>query len=235
MTPLTSAPMAQMTTRSSGPRVRYSDGALPERRCCWSFLPCRLTVVRRCRGLQRIWPKADRVRLSTARRNYRGEAGDGKGKVSIIRRLIEAGAEVHAVDGSRATPLHWAARSSSVDAVAVLLCAGARVNARDHQGATPLHHAAATEWRPMAHSRAEVAQLLLDHGAELAAVDRSGQTPLHRAASSGNTLLIRRLLQQGGNACAADEAGKTPRDLAKDGGFSMAVRLLAPADRPGPA
>jgi len=64
------------------------------------------------------------------------------GSEDTVRRLIDAGADVNAVDEDGRTPLHDAARTSSGYTIRKLIDAGADVNAVDKDGRTPLHDAA---------------------------------------------------------------------------------------------
>lgn len=66
-----------------------------------------------------------------------------KGHLTIVRYLVEAGADVHAHnqnDHWGTTPLHAAAHANQAVIVELLIGAGADVNAKDRQGQTPLHH-----------------------------------------------------------------------------------------------
>ncbi len=60
---------------------------------------------------------------------------------AIVKRLIDAGVDVNAPECDLWTPLHFAARTGSAEAVQLLLDAGADVNAQDNKGITPLHRA----------------------------------------------------------------------------------------------
>ena len=61
---------------------------------------------------------------------------------ATVSRCLDDGANVHARDGTGATPLHTAAgHSQEAAVVSALLSAGARLGARDETGATPLHTA----------------------------------------------------------------------------------------------
>jgi len=82
------------------------------------------------------------------------------GHAAVIRRLVDAKADVSASTTTGATALHFAAEGGNADAVAILLDAGAVVNAREPQwGQTPLMFAAGS-------GRTEVVKLLLARGAD---------------------------------------------------------------------
>src|SRR5215203_3746317 len=97
--------------------------------------------------------------------------------VAAVRQLLSEGHKADEV-GTSWTPLIWAARCGSVDAIKLLLDAGADVNlpgsTGDDWGATPLQHAI-LERQPAA------VRVLLDRGAD---VNRGGGslTPLFLAA-----------------------------------------------------
>ncbi|KAJ1484446.1 hypothetical protein T484DRAFT_2509562 [Baffinella frigidus] len=61
----------------------------------------------------------------------------------LDKALKQEGVDVNATDGSKNTPLHWAASSGGVDAGRMLLDAGADLTTRGHGGDQPLHIAAA--------------------------------------------------------------------------------------------
>src|SRR3990172_7504907 len=65
------------------------------------------------------------------------------GNLAQVQALLDAGANVNAVDEFGKTPLHGAAARGHVEVVRALrAAAGANVNARDDFGRTPLHEAA---------------------------------------------------------------------------------------------
>ena len=103
-----------------------------------------------------------------------------KGRVAIIKLLIEAGAQTNIKDVTGCLPLHRAASAGQAEALRELLKHTAKplINARDTSGATPLllaavggHHAAAI--------------MLAAKGADFEAEDKEGQTPLGAAAQHG--------------------------------------------------
>ncbi len=121
--------------------------------------------------------------------------------LSVIDILAQAGTDVGARDGSGATPLHYAARVGTPDAVRALLRAGADPHAwhawraptwyssSDSDG-TPLHFAASNP-------NPEVAAVLLEAGADVNARSLNGRTPLHNAAGNPNSAVLAVLLEAG--------------------------------------
>ena len=62
-----------------------------------------------------------------------------RNKASIMRLLIEHGADVNAQDETQSTPLHLASYSGIPDLVLLLIEHGADINGRDRSQRTPLH------------------------------------------------------------------------------------------------
>lgn len=129
-----------------------------------------------------------------------------KGDPSIIKDLIEAGADPNERDAYDRTPLHKAAASVRNPAViTALLGAGADPNARNEYGQTPLHAAASAARNPA------VVAALLNGGADPNGGANGGTTPLHSAATSGaGHAVIALLVKAGANPHARDKAGYTP-------------------------
>ena len=133
-------------------------------------------------------------------RNYSPlhKAAEG-GTPSVVRALLQAGAEVDArakgfsVDyGWDWTPLHLAAGQNADPEVAgALLAAGADLHARGDAGQTPLHQAALNE-------NPAIAALLLEARADVNARGSTGRTPLHEAAERNpNPAVLAVLLDAG--------------------------------------
>ncbi len=88
------------------------------------------------------------------------------GHAAVIRRLVDAKADVNALTTTGASPLHFAAAAGSGESIAILLDAGAGVNAREPQwGQTPLMFAAGS-------GRTEAVKLLLARGADARATGK---------------------------------------------------------------
>lgn len=68
---------------------------------------------------------------------------------TLVKALVEAGADVNATNQTRTTALHIALRNGNVDTVEYLLEQGADVNAKDEDGSTPL--GIAEQWPTMAY------------------------------------------------------------------------------------
>ncbi|MBI2836698.1 MAG: ankyrin repeat domain-containing protein [Acidobacteria bacterium] len=80
-------------------------------------------------------------------------------RTEIMRALLEAKGDVHAVDQNNSTPLLWAAQSCDAAMVSLLIEHGANVNARAKGGATPLMMANVL-------GRTEIVQILQRAGAK---------------------------------------------------------------------
>ncbi len=132
---------------------------------------------------------------------------------AALRQLLHDG---HTADGDGGawTPLIWAARSGSVDAIGVLLDAGADVNrpgpTGDDWNATPLQHAI------LARQPAAV-RLLLDRGAD-PNQGAGSLRPLFLAAGDTDPAILTLLLAHGADASIEDENGGTPLSRAVSAG-----------------
>ena len=123
-----------------------------------------------------------------------------------LRQLLDHGQKADESGGSW-TPLIWASRTGSVDAIKVLLDAGADVNLAGPTGddwdATPLQHAI------LARQPAAV-RLLLDRGARLSQADgATSLSPLFLAAGDPDPTILKLLLDHGADPAAEDEKGGT--------------------------
>lgn len=104
---------------------------------------------------------------------------------SIVRALIEAGAQVSARNRHGATPLHSAAAGSPN----------------------------ATHWNPRA--QAATIRSLVNAGVDPNGTDKRGVTPLHIAVRTRCAVAVRTLLEYGADAKLKNKSGSTPLLLAQ--------------------
>lgn len=124
-----------------------------------------------------------------------------------MKALIDAGADLSAVNDEGQTPLMLAAQAGRSKAVRMLLqngLAGA-VNARDKHGRTALMHVR----RGYMSDEAEVVRALVAAGAEVSATDEEGRTALMLAAEAGSTEGVKALIGAGSSVNAKDKHGRT--------------------------
>ena len=146
--------------------------------------------------------------------------------VAEVRRLVQSGADVKAVQADGATALHWAAYHGDAGLVALLLEAGADVSVANRNGSTPM-------WLAATQGDAAVIEALLEHGADANEPLPLGRRPLMLAARSGHVDAVRVLLDHGADANAKEDArGTTALMQAADQGHAdvMAVLIERGAD-----
>ena len=134
---------------------------------------------------------------------------------TIVRLLLQAGADPNAPDDDGLSPLHHGAENSNPMVVSHLLDAGADLNARDNDGYTALHWAAAQS------GNGRVVKALLDRGADPLAESNDGRTPLHSALRyRAEPSVVSRMLEAGA------EEYLTPLQLSALQDDAMAVNRL---------
>jgi ankyrin repeat protein len=116
--------------------------------------------------------------------------------------LLEAKADVAAIDLSHNTALHFAAHYD---------CDHANTAAQAPIATSSPARASTNIAHP---SAGNVIRHLLSHRAPIDAIDNTGGTALHVAAHHCNALAVRILLQAGADATIANNAGQTPRSAA---------------------
>lgn len=104
-------------------------------------------------------------------------------RAAIAQRLVDAGADVNAVDNDGYSPLRIVSEKGFPDVASVLLQKGADVNAVDKKGWTALHLAAQN-------GNTSVAKLLLDNAADYTIKEHLGLTPLAVAKREGKASII---------------------------------------------
>jgi len=168
--------------------------------------------------------------------------------------LLDAGAEVAALDARRWLPIHYAARHGHAALVSLLLAHGSPLDWRGPDQRSPLQLAAqhgheqvievllasaspvddrtAAQLAPLhlavLAGRAGAVRQLLEAGAKVSARAGRGVTPLHLAALQADPEILALLLEAGASPELENRDGRTPRDVAQRNGHETA--FSAPAD-----
>ncbi|KAL8645639.1 MAG: hypothetical protein Q9226_007208, partial [Calogaya cf. arnoldii] len=141
------------------------------------------------------------------------------GHGSVLRLLLDKGANISAENHEGLTGLYWAANNGHPGTVQLLLKNKANCKPRDKVGWTSLHRAAFN-------GHTGVVRTLLDNDADIEATDTTQWTALMRAATTGNVAVTRLLLSKSANPDVRDMEGCTPLHHAAAFGHSQIVRLL---------
>lgn len=105
------------------------------------------------------------------------------GHKSLVKLLIQAGADVDSVNNARQTVLFIACWANKIDMVKILVREGADLNKTDKRGWTPLMMAAHQGYEP-------IVRLLLESGADIDIADTMGKKAYDRAKNQGIFYLL---------------------------------------------
>ena len=147
-------------------------------------------------------------------------ANDKKG--AVVRRLINAGADVNAKDNYGWTPLSCASKNGNLDVVIALMGAGADVNAKakDDHCIIPLHLASNN-------GHTDIVTALINIGADINAKTKDKSTPLHSASIAGRTDIVIALINAGADVNSKRNDGWTPLHSASYNGLTdVAIALI---------
>lgn len=128
------------------------------------------------------------------------------GHVSLLKSLVEHGANIQAADNMQMTPLHWAAINGHYDAVSYLIEAGAHINVKDDRARSALFRAAENDYF-------DIVRLLYTEGGDVNSRDIYGWTPLFQCIVCNQLQMIEELISCGANVNHRDNAWETPLHL----------------------
>lgn len=130
---------------------------------------------------------------------------EGNQDSSIIKFLIDRGADVNKNSDVAGSPLCCAIKQSEFDIVRLLLGAGADLHSVDNVGHSALH-------MTICQSQAgiELFDYCVDLGADPLLLDRRGCNGLHYAARANNLLVLRKILERKPDINVIDDYGWTP-------------------------
>jgi hypothetical protein len=164
---------------------------------------------------------------------HRNPFFDAVEQVKTIRCLLDAGADLHAVDKNGATALHRAVRTRSAAAVECLLQAGADPSVRNHPGSTPFHLAVQNTGRggsrdpPAKAAQRQIIQSMLAHRVSSKMKDAKGRSVMDWAKREW----VRQLLAEGPLTPARIETFPVSRDPQGSASGSAPLRVAANPSR----
>ena len=143
------------------------------------------------------------------------------GHESVVRTLINGGADVRAIDRQGCVALHRACFKGHEGVARLLLRSGAEVGATDTKDqASSLHFA-------VRNGHAQLVRLLIDRGADIEAKTLAGFTPLCEAASLQQEAVTAFLLEEGANVSQRNNEGINAIHYGLEGRVStMGVRAM---------
>lgn len=149
-------------------------------------------------------------------------------QLELVTFLVEKGADIHARDNCRKTPLHVVAEKGQTDTINYLLSQGADVNSRDKDGLLALYYA-------LKEGHATTANVLMDKGSNAMLTNDESLSEIYEtdllqsSARKGSTAVLQLLLKRGLSADALHSDSvplRTPLEEAASTGQCEAVNFL---------
>src|SRR5881296_2680688 len=138
---------------------------------------------------------------------------------TLIRSLLDSGADVNAAQADGTTALHWAVYNDDAETAALLVKRGANVNAANRYGVPPLSLACTN-------GNADLVKLLLEAGADANASLQGGETVLMTGAHAGDLETVKALLARGAKPNARERRDPTALMWAAAEGHPAVVQAL---------
>ncbi|HSA96039.1 MAG TPA: ankyrin repeat domain-containing protein [Acidobacteriota bacterium] len=142
-----------------------------------------------------------------------------RGQAATARVLLDAGADIDAIDKFGSSALELAAWRGKEELVDLLLDRGAKVPDRGEIWANMLKEA-------VSNGLARLFRRLAEGGQDLKALDPAGESLLQAAAAGGSAEIVGLLIERGFAPAKADRFGWTPLHYAARDGRTEAARIL---------
>jgi len=156
----------------------------------------------------------------------------------VVEVLIEAGANVNAIDSMGRTPLHYAAEMGYETITLALLHAGADVSIKDSENQTPEDRAKNREAGNILYILENKSLPALHETNMITDDERNTNRNMHKdlqeAAWKGDIEKVKELLVKGANVQYKDSDGFRAIDRARDNGYDKIVELLTEAEKSKP-
>jgi len=138
---------------------------------------------------------------------------------ALVRKLLDARADVNAPQVDGMTALHWAVYHDDAATAELLVRSAANVNALNRYGVPPLSLACTN-------GNADLVKSLLEAGADAKAALPGGETVLMTAARVGSLESVKALLARGANPNARERSNQTALMWAASEGHAAVVQAL---------
>ncbi len=148
--------------------------------------------------------------------------GADGGHSSIVRILLNRGADLSLVGQEGFTPLLLSAQNGHLEVMTTLMEAGADLHATTDLGLSALSLASRF-------GHLESVRVLIKVGADIQATCSDGFTPLHMAAEGGHVMVVEELVGAGADPQPKTSACLTPLHVAARGGFTKVFTALVKA------
>ncbi|KIW96183.1 uncharacterized protein Z519_03250 [Cladophialophora bantiana CBS 173.52] len=185
------------------PHLQDDDYTTPSQKA-WEQILCKRGTVAEIDGLKRLFPGTEELETWEFSYVHKVVLEIFPGRLADELQNEQYRSQIHAVDSTNRTPLHWAAIRKDVEAVRYLLEAGSDANCRDSFNNTPLTFAASTGSVP-------ILELLILHGANVHARTSKGSQALHNASRHQRAIEpVKTLLRAGASLNSTNDLGHSP-------------------------
>jgi ankyrin repeat protein len=164
--------------------------------------------------------------------NYALWYAAGRGRLEVVNKLLELGADVNSIGAKNRTPLGGAVLSDSLAVVKKLLDSGAKIDAPGSANqVTPLLTAVAISdpnYESRKGTEKAIALYLLERGANPNIADSKGTTPLLEATGICDLELVKALIAKGADVNHKSKDAETPLIQAVRWGYDDEKKQLKP-------